>query len=159
MPKGVYRRTEEHKKNWFKEGHTLNQGEKNINWKGNEAGYSALHGWIDRNFIKTEVCDDCSLNPSKTKNGKAKIHWANVSGRYLRIRSDWQCLCYLCHKKFDYASIPRGEQQGNSKLTEKEVLEIRETAKSGNYPKLARIFNVTSSNIGDIVRRRSWKHI
>lgn len=32
---------------------------------------------------------------------KRYFQWANISGEYLRIVSDWKQLCVKCHKKFD----------------------------------------------------------
>jgi hypothetical protein len=56
---------------------------------------------------------------------------------------------------------PFGENSGNSKLTNAQVLEIRRLYKETkvSYRKLAEIFKVSFGNIGDIVNRRRWKHI
>lgn len=29
------------------------------------------------------------------------MHWANISGKYLRDITDWVRLCVSCHKYFD----------------------------------------------------------
>jgi hypothetical protein len=54
-----------------------------------------------------------------------------------------------------------GMLNGNSKLTEKQVLEIRRLYAKGNITQatLARQYNVTQGLIGHIVKRRSWTHI
>ncbi len=54
-----------------------------------------------------------------------------------------------------------GEKNEHVKLTENEVIEIREMYSTNKYTqeKLAEIFDVTQSNIGCIIRRKSWKHI
>jgi hypothetical protein len=54
-----------------------------------------------------------------------------------------------------------GSKNGNSKLTEKDVLEIRELYDKGNttYQKISEIYNVTSAMINDIINRKNWKHI
>ena len=59
------------------------------------------------------------------------------------------------------ASHPRGERNGASKLTEKEVQEIRmEYAKGGSSQRtLAARFGVAKTLVGNIVRRESWRHI
>jgi len=54
---------------------------------------------------------------------------------------------------------PRGENHGSAKLTEKQVLFIR-----SHYPKLtqihmARMFGLSQSGIGRVVRRKTWIHI
>lgn len=56
----------------------------------------------------------------------------------------------------------KGEKQGAAKLTAAQVLEIREMAARADRPTLraiAAVFGVTDGNIGEIVKRRSWRHI
>jgi hypothetical protein len=54
-----------------------------------------------------------------------------------------------------------GEGCGASKLTEKEVLEIREMFETGNYTKksLSNKFSVVPETITQIVNKVTWKHI
>jgi hypothetical protein len=79
------------------------RGIKNPIWKGDEAGYSALHKWLKYNFGKAVKCEnpECSY-PRKSKRGKLMVkaftfHWANKSGEYKRDISDWWQLCISCH--------------------------------------------------------------
>jgi hypothetical protein len=55
----------------------------------------------------------------------------------------------------------RGSEIGNSKLTEKEVLEIRNKFIPRVYGRkqLAEEYNVSPATIKDIIMRKSWKHI
>src|SRR5260221_6590994 len=64
--KGIYYslRTE------FKKGHIPS------NWKGKDAGYSALHQWMTRHFGKAKKCYMCD----SIKN----VEWANLSHKYIR---------------------------------------------------------------------------
>lgn len=61
----------------------------------------------------------------------------------------------------------RGEKSSLSKLTKKQVLEIRILAKKnnkkirksdngGNYKEIAKKYNISPSNVGAIIRRLSW---
>ena len=54
-----------------------------------------------------------------------------------------------------------GEKSGASKLTEKEVLEIRNLYAIGNYStrKLGEKYKVSHRNIVDVVNRKIWRHI
>jgi hypothetical protein len=53
--------------------------------------------------------------------------------------------------------IAKGEQSGNAKLTEKEVLEIRKRYTNGERQKiLATDYGVGECNISDIVNRQRW---
>ena len=71
--------------------------EKHPGWKGDEAGYGALHSWIYRKLGRPETCMDCG----KTGLKGSKIHWANVDHEYRRILEDWIRLCVQCHVDHD----------------------------------------------------------
>jgi len=71
-------------------------GKNHGKWKGDSAGYRAIHTWVKNHFGKADVCKKCQ----STKN----IEWANISHEYKRIKSDWIKLCCKCHKKFDKKS-------------------------------------------------------
>ena len=75
----------------FKKGQFLN--EKNINWRGKNVGYYALHTWIRRKFGNPQQCEFCG----STKN----VQWANRTYLYKRTKSDWISLCFKCHRKYD----------------------------------------------------------
>jgi hypothetical protein len=50
----------------------------------------------------------------------------------------------------------RGEKHHNSKLTLKDVLEIRACSKTMNKTQIAKRYNVTRAAIQDILHRRTW---
>jgi hypothetical protein len=58
-------------------------------------------------------------------------------------------------------SICKGSKTGHAKLTEEQVIKIRDTYFTGLYTQtvLANIYQVTQGAIWRIVRRRNWKHI
>ena len=59
-----------------------------------------------------------------------------------------------------HGTLRKGESVHLSKLTEKDVLEIRERAASGEkLADIAKDFPVVASGIFKIVRRETWKHI
>lgn len=58
------------------------------------------------------------------------------------------------------AVFARGEQQGNSKLTRKEVEHIRGLCAAGHtQTSVAEKFGVTQACISHIVRRKNWRHL
>lgn len=59
-------------------------------WKGDDVGYNALHGWVRLHFPKPESCQMCHKITTK-------LDLANVSNRYLRKLSDWEYICRSCH--------------------------------------------------------------
>lgn len=59
------------------------------------------------------------------------------------------------------ASVPIGEKQWNSKLTEADVRDIRDLWATGGYTQsqLASQFGVLQTTVSRLVLRQSWKHI
>jgi hypothetical protein len=57
--------------------------------------------------------------------------------------------------------VPRGEQIGNSKLKQADIIEIRDAYKCGlfNMYELAKLFTVSRPLIGYIVNRKIWRHV
>lgn len=58
-------------------------------------------------------------------------------------------------------SAKRGSQNITSKLTDEDVINIRKIYKEDNYSsrKLSKMFNISKSNILNIVNFKTWKHI
>lgn len=75
----------------FKKGE--NQDKKNINWRGNNVGYYALHTWVIRKLGKASICHKCGSDK--------KVQWANKSWEYKRDINDWIELCFKCHRIYD----------------------------------------------------------
>ena len=73
---------------------SINVGEKNGSWKGDDVGYDALHAWVKRRLPHPPNCERCG---KKVK----KLDLANVSGKYLRRLDDWEYLCRSCHMNGD----------------------------------------------------------
>lgn len=149
MPTGQYTRTEMH------------AGENHGMWKGDKAGYTAKHMWIQRQFGKADRCEECGLD--KLPVGmKRYFDWVNLDGKYSRNRETWKKMCKKCHTKLEMHRISRGEKQGSSKLTEIQVIEIRNMKdKNPNIfnTRIAKMFNVNKSTINRILRRVTWAHI
>jgi AraC-like DNA-binding protein len=70
-------------------------GEKNPNWKGNDAGYEAMHTRLHRRRGKASECSVCG-----TRDRRHKYDWANLSGRY-DDPDDYAQMCRKCHIAFD----------------------------------------------------------
>jgi hypothetical protein len=69
-------------------------GEKGWNWKGDKAGYAAIHYWVKKNKPKPECCEEC-------KKQIEELELANISGEYKRDINDFKYLCAKCHFEFD----------------------------------------------------------
>jgi hypothetical protein len=77
-------------------------GENNPNWKGDDAGYIALHMWVYTVKTRRMRCQHCGRKSRRTE-------WANVSGEYKRDPDDFIELCLPCHRAFDR----KGGNNGN----------------------------------------------
>lgn len=63
-------------------------------WKGPDAGYGAVHMWMNKEYPRLGFCAWCG----KT----AKTHWANLDGQYNRHNPyAWAELCFTCHHNYD----------------------------------------------------------
>lgn len=71
------------------------RGDKNHQWKGDGASYTAFHFRVEREFgkpMECEVCGTCDENKT--------YDWANLSGRYEDV-TDYKRMCRSCHWKYD----------------------------------------------------------
>lgn len=94
------------KKAWNKGMKQLSiTGEKNYQWKGNEASYSAKHRSIYKYFGKANKCENIEEKILSFKcSGKSNnYHWA-VKDRdnYTRNEEDYMQLCASCHRIYDH---------------------------------------------------------
>lgn len=60
--------------------------------------YHHIHHWIKKELGKPTKCEDCGLEDANSR----RFHWANISGNYLMITTDWRRLCASCHKRYDF---------------------------------------------------------
>src|SRR3990167_10822947 len=70
-------------------------GEKSYMWKGDKAGYFAIHVWLRKKYGSANKCEQC-----KRKNAP-KYEWANISKKYKRDILDYIQLCTSCHNYYD----------------------------------------------------------
>lgn len=119
----------------------------------------------------------------KIKNITNKAHRVSFEMYHNRRINEGMCICHICDNpscvKPDHlfegthtdnmidrnnkgrANIPTGEKHHKCKLTEKQVLEIRDEYAKGEttLKKLGDEHGVDFSTISLIIRRENWKHI
>ena len=78
------------------------------NFKGDDAGYQAVHKWLRKYMPMPELCQLCLLAPPEDL--------ANVTGVYTRDVDNWKYMCRSCHSKYD-GVIERLTEFNRSKLT------------------------------------------
>lgn len=76
-------------------GNRDQRGEKNHSWRGDGAGYSAMHFRVIRARGRPTRCACCD-----TTDPTIRYEWANLSGRYDDI-NDYARLCPRCHRRLD----------------------------------------------------------
>lgn len=92
-------------------------------------------------------CECCHTNGNYRDNRLANVRW----GTSKENTAD----------SIRHGTHPRGERDGNSKLTADDVREIRRLYAAGGigYCRLAARFGIARSNVAFIVRRQTWAHI
>jgi len=77
-------------------------------WRGEDGNTCAIHKWINKaKGGRPLVCEWCGKDPGRGKDGRSKIHWANLSGDYKRELNDWAALCITCHTNYDKPWLKR----------------------------------------------------
>lgn len=115
--------------------------------KGGKRKFITIHRLVADTFIpnpdnKPQVNH---INGIKTDNTIDNLEWTTAK----------ENMRHAVNSKLKISS--KGTEHGMSKLTEKEVLEIRESNLSQR--KLAKLYAVTQPLISSIKRREIWKHI
>jgi hypothetical protein len=95
---------------------------------------------------RPKYCECRHLDGNKTNNNIANLVWGtrseNMQDRIL------------------HGAVPRGERHSFAKLTEADVLDIRQRRACGiTYRVLASDFRVAIGTIWDAVQRNTWRHI
>ena len=76
--------------------------ELSTNWLGDRATYNAIHRWIQKNWEKTGICENCGATPKPCGRKRWGTEWHNLNRKYNREnKKDWIELCSKCHHLFD----------------------------------------------------------
>lgn len=73
------------------------RGPANTTWKGDQAGYQALHVRVAVARGKPKRCERCG-----TTDPRKRYEWANLTGQYDDV-NDYERMCVSCHRAFDAA--------------------------------------------------------
>lgn len=110
----------------------------------NRFSYELAYGPIPKGMYVCHHCDNrACVNPKHLFLGTPRDNTQDMlsKGRHIYITK-------------------HGAQNGNSKLTDEQVIQIREQARSGEKIRdLARKFNVSETTVSHIVNRKKWKHL
>lgn len=140
-------------------------GENSRAWKGDKAGYVAIHTWLRNTYGKASRCE----SPNCESKSPKRYEYANLSGEYKRDRSDYIQLCPSCHRKMDMSPEliakvsknlkPYAPGQTHTKLQEEDAVEIKRLYRDGGLDQyaLANRYGVDQSLISRIVNNKIWK--
>lgn len=117
--------------------------------KNGKAKKKKIHRLVAECFIKNPFNkpDVNHIDLDKSNNNVSNLEWVNKreNMKHASLNND-NC---------------RGEGIASSKLTEKDVIKIRQmySTKKYTYKDLSRIFKVANTTIGLIVRKETWRHL
>lgn len=72
-------------------------GADNHMWRGDDAGYQALHLRVEAARGKPSYCSKCESSDPATR-----YEWANLTGNYQDV-DDYDRMCVSCHRIYDAA--------------------------------------------------------
>lgn len=70
-------------------------------WKGDKAGYVAIHTWLKNQNGKASECS----NPNCKSQNPKRFEWASISRKWKRDVKDYIELCPSCHRIFDINNL------------------------------------------------------
>ena len=80
------------------------RGERNDSWKGDQAGYTALHLRVAEARGRPKECSVCG-----TTDPNRRYDWANLTRDYANI-ADYARMCRQCHLRYDRSLPPRHDR-------------------------------------------------
>jgi predicted XRE-type DNA-binding protein len=135
-----------------------------------EHDINCFSGLRESTILTNPFCNRCKISRIEhIEKYKIDLHLHHIDrDRNNNAIENFEVLCVSCHgkestKDVDHKKIQyrKGEQNNKAKLREVDVIKIRELYKTGQYTQrqLARIYLTTQSNIKDILKRKTWKHL
>ena len=144
------------------EGNVYNKDKKKLTPQKHTGGYSKVCFW-DKNkkkrlnrFIHRLVAINFIDNPNNYK----YVNHINGDKTDNRVENlEWCSAKHNTNHAVKNGLIKSGEKSTSSKLTEKQVIEIRNTYKKGviTYVQLAKKYGISKQKIERIVNRKRWK--
>lgn len=160
----------------LRRGKCWNEDAEADGWYLNRAGYCYLTGQQEHPLaIRGAVAEHRKVLYDKIGPGPHPCHWCRkmlywgghdgICVDHLdddKSNNDPENLvpsCSPCNSLRGGVVPPRGEKNGQAKLTEAEVLQIRRYPRSVSHRALAIVFGVSPQTVGKIRRGERWKHL
>lgn len=153
-PEKFWAKVEQGEGCWEWQGLRYTKGYGKVTWKGSLQGahrvaYSLAYGPIPPGLF---ICHHCD-NPPCVRPGHLYAGTRKDNARDYKIRGD--------HSTPRRYVVFRGSRNGQAKLTEELVVEIRRRHARGeaSVSRLAREYGMSSGSMGLVVRGILWKHV
>lgn len=125
-------------------------------------GYGIIQGWNKYGKKSAQVAHRVSyeIHNGKIPKGKSILHICDnppcVNPNHLKVGTQIENLLD-CKKK---GRVPKGEKHWSCRLSEDQVLAIRELSQSKvSNAEIMKVFNLKRQNLESIIDRRTWTHI
>lgn len=118
-------------------------------YKNGSAKYFSIHRLVAETFIPNpdNLPQVNHINGIKTDNSVENLEWSSCENN---TRHAW---------KNSLCTSPMGELNNKSKLTEKQVLEIRSLKGMQSHLSISKLYGVSRISVTNILNRKSWTHI
>lgn len=112
------------------------KGENNPNYRNfkENAGYQAIHNWVNREKEKTGICSKCGE--------ERKTVWMSKTHEYNRDLDEFVEACISCHEKYDNKM---GFRKQRIEIDREELLKIRKMGST--LKELSNYFNCSVNTI------------
>jgi hypothetical protein len=121
-------------------------------WRAHRLAFFLSFGWVAE--VIAHKCDTpLSVNPRHLFGCTQADNRADCVSKGRQAKGE-------THGGPRLKDMPRGSAHYASRITEDDVLRIRQLSRQGlNYSQIAREFPLHPMTIGEIVRREIWKHV
>jgi hypothetical protein len=123
----------------------------NLSRVGEKPKSFRVHRIVAEHFLpkKENLLDVNHIDGNKQNNHVSNLEWSNKSlnGKHAYSLG------------LNSASPQLGEKHGMSVLKEEDIIKIRQLHGSISNRDIAKLYNVTPTQIGRIIKRQCWKHI
>ena len=137
------------------------EGEECLTWPyaKDQKGYAQLWFRGKVQYVPRLVCEEHEQPPTPSHQAAhscGKGHLGCVAKSHL----SWKTCAENTDDRFKHGTVPRGDDSSWSKLTGRDVLEIRRLSAEGiRQGTIAKQFNISRCTVSDVVRRKSWAHL